>query len=139
MNGWGLSVRPDGSIGITPLEKGNTYDAIKNGLDDAWFDCVALDFGDVRIDMWVDDEGLIKRLPINKFATQMHATRVGVDRACIAGPAFFTGGSDDDGETEPLNDEELAFLIELVVSKAQEDFVGPHFSWKGMTWDTSQQ
>lgn len=135
MKGWGVIVRADDSVAIVPIEKGNTYDAIKNAVDDAWFDCVSLEVDGTRIDMWVDDEGLLKRLPLNKFATQMHATRVGVEHACIVGPAFFTGGPDREGETNPLTDDELNFLVKTLVAKTQEDYTGPHFSWKGATWD----
>lgn len=134
MRGWCLTVQPNGSIDISPLEKGKTYDAIKRAVNDAYFDCVSLAFGEVRIDMWVDDGGLLKHLPLNRFATQMHATRVGVENACIVGPAFFTGGSDEEGDTLPLTEEEMRFLLEMLMSKAQEDFTGPHFSWKGLTW-----
>lgn len=126
-----MKVSADDSIEIAPLVQGETYEAIKNGVDGAWFDLVRLEFGDVHIDMWVDDEGLIKRLPLNKFATQMHATIVGVQHACIVGPAFFTGGSDEEGETLPLTEDELAFLVEMLDSKSREDYNGPHFSWKG--------
>lgn len=129
--GFGLAVSVTGLARIIPLIKGKTYEAIQS-VAGSPFDVVRLNLDGHVYDMWVDDEGLLKRLYINRFATQCHATRVGIEHACIVGDVLFTGGCDYEGETLPMSREELDYLVELYLSKSQEDFIGPHFSWKGV-------
>lgn len=137
MSGWGLIVRADDTVGIVPMVKGSTYRTLSDAVE-GYIECVALSFGSTSIDMWVNEEGLLIGLRLNKFATQCHAMAVGVENACIVGNVIFTGGSDEEGETNPLTTEELKFLIELMASKFVEDFDGPHFSWKGAKWSDTR-
>ncbi len=64
-----------------------------------------------ELDMWVDEEGILKGLPINPFASAI-AHALGARQACYFGPAVFTGGVDDGGHTLPLTEAQLKTLTE---------------------------
>lgn len=54
-----------------------------------------------ELDMWVNDEGLVMGMPINEVATAI-AREHGMSHQPYAGPAVFTGGCDEAGDTQPL-------------------------------------
>jgi hypothetical protein len=71
-------------------------DVIKKGVDDAWFDMTHIKVAGHVLDVWVDDEGLLKQLPVNfmnPFIMQP-----------IVGPVIVCAG-DDEGESIPLTKE----------------------------------
>lgn len=80
-----------------------------------WFDCVSLSPG---LDMWVNDDGIALRLPINAVATGV-AQRFGLVHQPYWGPAVFTGGADESGASRPLGDLMLkAVLFHAASAKA---------------------
>jgi hypothetical protein len=68
-----------------------------------------------EIDMWVDDEGLVKAHPprINQVASYI-ATRFGFPFQLYAGTAVFSGGADKAGYTLPLSAAARQALTDLV-------------------------
>lgn len=65
-----------------------------------------------QLDMWMDDEALYSH-PVNKLATVL-AFRFGFTHQDYHGPVLLTGGADAEGETVPLNkDNVLALLTSL--------------------------
>ena len=69
------------------------------------------------LDFWVDDEGLLKSLPLNKVATRFYEMLGASDP--IVGDAVFTGGTDARGATLSL-DENYARAIELMAEMAKQ-------------------
>ena len=73
----------------------NTYDLIKEAVNDAWFACVHCPSGD---DVFVDDEGLLKQLPTN--IRLMHLTKY---PGPLVGDGIILGPIDGNGDhTNPL-------------------------------------
>lgn len=66
-----------------------------------------------NLDMWVNDEGLALGMEVNHLAT-VAAQVCGKFRQPYAGPAVFTGGADENGETLPLTAEQAAALRDLL-------------------------
>ncbi len=69
-------------------------------------DVVALAPG---MDMWVNDEGLVIGLPINETATAI-AHQHGMKHQFYVGAAVFTGGCNEEGDTLPLTEQQVATL-----------------------------
>jgi len=65
------------------------------------YDCVGY------VGMWVDDEGLIKHLPLNKKASKIANTG-------IVGNVLITGDVDDEGNTLLLTSEEALKIIKIM-------------------------
>lgn len=68
----------------------------------------AVDLSD-RLTMWLDEEGICNA-QINLPATLI-AHRFGQTHQSFYGNAVFTGGTDPSGDTLPLNDDQLAWLM----------------------------
>lgn len=86
---------------------------IKKGVDDAWFDMTHIKVAGQVLDVWVDDEGLLKNLRFNFLNPSIMQT--------IVGPAVVCA-SDAEGESTPLTKE----LAEKVVVWLD------HYSREGM-------
>jgi len=77
-------------------------DTISKAIDDAYFTCTHLRLDDEILDIWCDDEGLLKDLPLN-FYNQGSQPIVGPVLVCQA---------NEEGESIPLSKE----LAEKVAS-----------------------
>ena len=97
---------PDPQTGPRPPEIREvdlSYEVMK-GLVGGYLECVpleALDAEAVRIDMWLNEEGLLIGLPCNRLVTRPHD---GAEFPIVGD--FFIAGSDEDGETIGLTDEQ---------------------------------
>lgn len=69
------------------------------------------------MDMWVNDEGLVIGLPINETATAI-AHQHGMKHQFYVGPAVFTGGCNEEGDTLPLTEEQAATITALCTALA---------------------
>jgi len=90
---------------------------LSTALHDAiggWFTHVSIN---KALDFWVDDEGLLKGLPLNKVATQFYL-QLGATSP-IVGTAVFTGGGDGRGGTLSL-DETRIKALEFAAKMANE-------------------
>lgn len=67
------------------------------------------------LDMWVHEEGLLRGLEYNGAATAL-AHYFGATHQVYVGPAVFTGGVDEEGNTLGLSPERLAEVVELLKS-----------------------
>lgn len=84
-----------------------SYEVIRSAVD-GWIE--AVDLSD-EMTMWVNEEGKLIGLIRNDMATKMFREVFGnVD--VIMGDVIFTGGSDDEGETLGLTDEQLEKLAQ---------------------------
>lgn len=70
---------------------------------------------DVPLDMWVNEEGLLRRFPYNSVASYIYQQSVKGGEVLIVGDALITSG-DDEGNTLGLTDEQVQqVLIEIQV------------------------
>ena len=70
-----------------------------------WFTHVSIN---ETLDFWVDDEGLLKSLPLNRVATRFYSL-LGATSP-IVGTAVFTGGGDGHGGTMSLDETSIEAL-----------------------------
>ena len=93
------------------VEAGDTVTKRLQAGVGGWFDVVALS---ASLDMWVNDEGSLIGLPVNRVATGV-ARRFGKRDKPYWGPVVFTGGADAEGHTLPLSD----LMVNAVVYHAR--------------------
>jgi len=93
-----LAVTPDGKYRLVP----NTYEGIKEGAGSP-FDFVHSDF----VGMYIDDEGMLKELPLNVPASVFMARALyGPVVLCAAQP-------DDEGDTLPASKRQVDSLMAI--------------------------
>jgi hypothetical protein len=78
-------------------------DIIKDAVDRAWFTVTQARICGQILDLWCDDEGLLKDLPLNFFHPQIQQPIVGPIIVC---------GHDEEGDSIPIGPE----LADAVVS-----------------------
>lgn len=64
------------------------------------------------VTMWVNDEGVLRGMPINLVASSL-ARDLGTTHQPYFGPIIFTGGCDDEGETLGLSEQHVEALMNL--------------------------
>ncbi|MDX2922344.1 DUF3846 domain-containing protein [Streptomyces sp. NE06-03C] len=76
--------------------------------------CRAVDAVTISADltMWVDDEGIVTGLPVNRGATALYAAHRPPHQA-YHGTVVITGGANRDGDTLPLTTDQIATLLVL--------------------------
>ena len=108
-----LVVRTDNTTERIAVLETELADAIRAAVG-GWFTHVSVQ---PSLDFWVDDEGLLKGLELNKVATQFY--QMLGSTSPIVGNAVFTGGSGASGDTLSL-DENYARAIELMAEMAKK-------------------
>ena len=61
--------------------------------------------------LWVNEEGKMDGLPVNDYATRLFVSAFGAGVDIIVGNAIVTGGTDDEGETLGLTNEQIKSLV----------------------------
>jgi hypothetical protein len=61
--------------------------------------------------LWVNEEGKLNGLPVNRVATELLTREFGQKFDTIVGNAIITGGADDEGETLGLTNDQVATLV----------------------------
>jgi hypothetical protein len=68
---------------------------------------------DGNVTMWVNEEGLFRSdLAVNPIATGIYTQMYDIENPII-GDVVFTGGTDSEGNTLPLGEEEIRVLTEV--------------------------
>jgi len=93
---------------LVNVAQGQMYEAIQNGLDDGFFQHINLKVDGVWLDIWLDEEGKNKELPVN----------LQVPGDYLHGPIVFTGSADRNGETLGLSDEQYEASMKLLAGNA---------------------
>jgi hypothetical protein len=78
-----------------------------------WIQAVPLDDDLAGITLWVNEEGKLDDLPYNTKATYLWELSYGFTDV-ICGTAVLTGGSDEEGETLPLTNEQVEKVLALL-------------------------
>jgi hypothetical protein len=80
-------------------------------------ECVPIFIDGKRMDMWVNEEGLIHRLPYNSMATFLADNSArGLAMTPIVGDVIVTGKPNNEGETQPLTLNQTNFLSRALVA-----------------------
>lgn len=107
-------IETDGSVKVDQMPAGGSaeYQYLNTAVA-GWIQCVDLDEALEGVTIWVNEEGKMEGLPYNALATLVWETSYGFTDV-IVGNAVLTGGTDDDGETLGLTDEQVAKILALV-------------------------
>lgn len=115
-----LVITPAGEVRDHTVPAGETRLATASNVLQALYELIGCSSVDVvrltpEIDMWVDDEGLLRtHTPrINQLASYI-ATRFGFAFQLYAGTAVFSGGVDKGGYTRSVGQEARKALLDLV-------------------------
>lgn len=127
MKGTAIKIFSNGKIDIVPFTKMENNLKFLQGAVGGLIECVSVKIDNAIVDMWVNEEGRLLHLPINKLATQIHELRVGSDNAYILGDVILTGGCDSEGRTLPLSVEETATVLCWLIEADGRNFEGPYF------------
>jgi len=108
-----LIITPEGDYTITEYDNNTEYKVLSEGVG-GYIELVRLPetakaIGDGEISMWVNEEGRIKGLPYNHFGSLLYTMNFRTDEP-IVGNIVLTGGSDPEGYTVGLTDEQLDAL-----------------------------
>lgn len=106
-----LTIAVDGTVAICDWDATDgTLDQLQIAVD-GLVDVVGLCEG---LDMWVNDEGIVREMPMNVVATVIAREFMGERFAqAYFGPVVFTGGCDDEGETLQLTDDQATTLVDM--------------------------
>ena len=101
-------------VGFPGPDDDGQFDALRDAVG-GWIEHVNIVCYGLPLDMWVNEEGLLKGLPYNAFATRLYRLATGADMVLIVGDAIITS-SDVEGETLPLTQREVdAVMYEVSV------------------------
>lgn len=99
----------DGTITELTFTPGDTLTTLQEGVG-GLVTCLDLS---PEIDMWLDDEGVYTKEP-NPYATAVARVYFGQRTQVFYGPAVFTGGVNDEGDTLPLSQGQRHTITRLV-------------------------
>lgn len=100
-----------------PAQSGEQYKVMSNAVG-GYIEHVSVFCADRSLDMWVNEEGLLQRLPYNPLATYLYQKRTGSDDALIVGDAIITS-SNSQGDTLPLWQAEVDAVMSEVAAYAE--------------------
>lgn len=118
----GLAANEPDRVEVHDKEPGEATDAwIRRAVGCDLFDVVVVDSPAGRIDIWVDDEGLLKELEPNMVASLMAADPERGHMPMLVGRAFIVP-TQADGETRGFNHEIAAVVAHELASVAESLF-----------------
>lgn len=118
----GLTANEPDRVEVHDKEPGEATDAwIRRAVGCDLFDVVVVDSPAGRIDIWVDDEGLLKELEPNMVASLMAADPERGHMPMLVGRAFIVP-TQADGETRGFNHEIAAVVAHELASVAESLF-----------------
>jgi hypothetical protein len=97
----------DESVTVVDLDGPDGTLKVLQTAVDGWVQVVDLTS---TMSIWVNEEGKMNGLPYNKIATDIFQRRFGAVDVMV-GNAVLTGGTDSEGETLGLTDEQVAVII----------------------------
>jgi hypothetical protein len=105
-------ITPEHEVSVQQMPVANEYNFLNTAVA-GWIQAVALTDDLEGITLWVNEEGKLDNLPYNPLATLLWEMSYGFTDV-ICGTAVLTGGSDEDGETLPLTDVQVAQILAIV-------------------------
>jgi hypothetical protein len=110
-----ITIATDNKVEVVQMPAGTgsaEYEFLSASVG-GWIEMVTLVDDLDGIILWVNEEGKINNLDYNPLATTIWETCFGFTDV-IVGNAILTGGADEDGETLPLTDKQVATILALV-------------------------
>lgn len=105
-------IKTNGEVSAEQVENENEYNFLSETLE-GWIQAVNLTDDLEGLTLWVNEEGKMNGLAYNQKATYLWEKSYGFTDV-IVGNAVITGGSDDEGETISLTDEQVAEILALL-------------------------
>lgn len=113
METWAVIVKSNGDIEIKPWPAEKEQYALMSDAVGGYIERVHLrDEFDTPIDMWVNEEGLLRGLPVNVFASGVASDQFRTAYP-IVGDVLFTSGVSSEGETNGMNEDQLALFMSV--------------------------
>jgi len=103
-------ITPDYEVEIVPDPVTLGLDFLKKEVG-GWVEVVHLEMKDTLVQMWLNEEGLLKRLPYNSLATHLYG------HSHIVGNVVITG-LDVEGDACTLTEAEFVELMDRIVNHA---------------------
>ena len=94
---------------IRTFTVGDSYELISDAVE-GWIECFHL--LSLGVDLWCNEEGKLAGLPQNEIATYLFHKEFGHFDS-IRGNVIFTGGTDDEGETLGISEDQIKTLTDL--------------------------
>lgn len=94
---------------ICTFKVGDSYNLISDAVE-GWIECYYL--SSLGVDLWCNEESKLAGLARNDIATYLFQKEFG-PHDYIGGNVIFTGGTDDEGETVGLTEDQIKKLTEL--------------------------
>jgi hypothetical protein len=107
-----IVITPEQEVSVQQMPIANEYDFLNTAVA-GWIQAVELSEDLEGITLWVNEEGKMNSLPYNQKATFLWEKSYGFTDV-IVGTAVLTGGTDDEGETLPLTDVQVAEILALL-------------------------
>jgi hypothetical protein len=109
-----IVITPENEVSVKqmPSTSPDEYNFLNTAVA-GWIQAVPLDDELEGITLWVNEEGKLDGLPYNQKATYLWEQSYGFSDV-IVGTAVLTGGTDDEGETLPLTDVQVAQVLALL-------------------------
>lgn len=107
-----IIITPEHEVSVQQMPMADRYNFLSTAVA-GWIQAVPLADDLEGITLWVNEEGKLNNLPYNPLATILWEMSYGFTDV-ICGTAVLTGGSDDEGETLPLTDEQVAKILAVV-------------------------
>jgi len=107
-----IVITPEHEVSVQQMPIADEYNFLNTAVA-GWIQAVSLADDLEGITLWVNEEGKLDNLPYNQKATYLWEQSYGFTDV-ICGTAVLTGGSDDEGETLPLTDVQVAQVLALL-------------------------
>jgi hypothetical protein len=107
-----IVITPEHEVSVQQMPIAKEYDFLNTAVA-GWIQAVELSEDLEGITLWVNEEGKMNGLPYNQKATYLWEKSYGFTDV-IVGTAVLTGGTDDEGETLPLTDVQVAEILALL-------------------------
>ncbi|MGW8769010.1 DUF3846 domain-containing protein [Streptomyces sp. NPDC055815] len=112
---YALLVLPDGMFKVIdwPANSGETLKTLRTEIE-----CSMVDVVDItpNLSMWIDDEGLYSENPYVNVAASYLFSRYATPHQPYLGNAVFTGGTDKDGDTLGLSEDQTLELVQHLLT-----------------------
>jgi len=110
-------ITTEGTKTVVDFDNETCYGMLKDAVG-GYIECVRLRKS--GFEMWVNEEGKLQALPQNPTGTALWVDNYGETDVTV-GNIVITGGTDDEGETLGLTDEQLEFVLNYDKSVIIED------------------
>jgi len=99
-------ITTDGNKSVVEFDFGKSYQLLSDAVG-GMIECVGLE----GADLWCNENGIAEGLPLNMIASAIYSDAFNASNP-ILGNVIITGGSDEEGETLGLTDEQVGYWVD---------------------------